>query len=195
MATMMSARDALLAHPSSLSISDLSQFQSKFAMKQIKVGFRQDKPLRELQAVIPSLYEWLIHTVAEDVYGYAVTLPVDLQAVVEYVSILFPGPPFIDIAFGLTIGDATISAVTRKLTLKQYTPAAPIELLVYAHDQPLIQYELWKSTIAPTIVSMIDASIARGHVRRVWIYSIAERRTDRAIKFVYPALPSQDTYT
>lgn len=187
MATMMRAEETLKAFPSALSAADLVMFQSKFAMKQIKVGFRQDKPLRDLQAAIPNLYEWLIHTLPDDAEGDAVPLPVELQAEIEYVSILFPGPPFIDVAFGLSIADATIAAVARKLTNKEYTTIAPIELLVYAHDQPLIQFETWQSTVAVAIVPLIDESIARGHIRRVWIYDIARRKTDQAIRFVYPA--------
>jgi hypothetical protein len=33
---------------------------------------------------------------------------------------------------------------------------------------------------------MIDESIARGHIRRVWIYDISRRNTVQAIKFVDP---------
>ena len=186
MATMMSAREALLVHLSRLPAADSTRFHSKFSQRQIKVGFRQDMPLRDLQDAIPKLYEWLIYTVADDACGEAVSLPDGLLKTLRYVSILFPGPPFIDIAFGITIQDATISAVTQKLVAKRYKTTAPIELLVYAHDQPLIQYEAWQSTIAAAIVPMIDASIARGHIRRVWIYDISRRNTDHAIKFVYP---------
>ncbi len=142
--------------------------------------------LRDIKSAIPGLYKWLIYTVADDVCGYAVLLPEHLLQTLEYVSILFPGPPFIDIAFGITIEDATISAVTQKLVAKKYQTAAPIELLVYSHDQPLIQHEAWESTIAAAIVPMIDESITRGHIRRVWIYDISRRHTDQAIRFVYP---------
>jgi hypothetical protein len=186
MATMMRAREVLQAFPSTLSAPELRRFQSKFAAKQIKVGFKQDRLLRGLESVIPNLYEWLIHTLPDDAYGYAVPLPLELQAEIEYVSILFPGPPFIDVAFGVSIADATIAAVSRKVTVKEYLSIAPIELLVYAHDQPLIQYETWRSTVAAAVIPLMDESIARGHIRRVWIYDISRRKTDQAIKFVYP---------
>jgi len=185
MATMMSARHALHSSLSELCASDLDCLRSKFATKQVKVAFRQDKPLRELAAIIPSLYHWLIHGPYDDLYGYSVPLPADLGAVLEYVSIL-SGPLDIDIAFGVNVVDATISSATSKLVRKLYTTTAPIELLVYAHDQPLIQYEAWRSTIAAAIVPLIDESIVRGHFRRVWIYDISLRKTDQSIKFIYP---------
>jgi hypothetical protein len=74
----------------------------------------------------------------------------------------------------------------REMAGEAYSAIAPIELLVYAHDQPLILYETWRSTIAGAIVPLIDESIARGHIRRVWIYDISRRKTDQAIRFVYP---------
>ncbi len=186
MATMMRARDKLLAFPSMLSAADQLAFQSKFQKKYVKVAFRQDKPQRELEAAIPGLYEWLIQTVPHDVYGYSVPIPRSLQEAIEYVSILFPGPPLIDIAFGVSVADATVPAITRKVELKKYSTTAPIDLLVFAHDQPLIEYERWQETVARSVVPLIDSSIARGHIRRVWVYSVGERRTNRAIKFVYP---------
>jgi hypothetical protein len=92
MATMMSARETLVGHLSTLTISDQLIFQSKFASKEIKVGFRQDKPLRALQAVIPKLYEWLTHAVADDVHSDDVRMPTDLETAIRHVSILSPGP-------------------------------------------------------------------------------------------------------
>ena len=186
MATMMSAREALVGTLSTLPVSDQLKFQAKFASKEIKVEFLQDKPLRDLEAIIPKLYEWLIHVVTDDTHGDSVQMPTDLEMAIRHVAILSPGPPFIDITLKLSMADQTTTAVTRKLTGKQYATTAPIELLVYAHDQPLIQYEAWRSSIAAAIVPLIDASIARGHIRRVWIYSIGERYTERALKFVYP---------
>jgi hypothetical protein len=186
MAKMEAARNALLGHLSTLSAAAARRFRSKFSQREIKVGFREDVPLRDLEAAIPRLYEWLIDTVADDCCGDAIELPEDLRSSLTRVAILFPGPPFIDIAFKMTIQDATISAVARKLETKRYETSAPIELIVYAHDQPLLQYEARRATIVATIVPMIDQSIARGHVRRVWIYDISRRHTPLAIRFVYP---------
>ena len=67
MATMMRTRDRLLAFPSMPSAADQLAFQSKFQKKYVKVAFRQDKPERELKGAIPGLYQWLIHTVHDDV--------------------------------------------------------------------------------------------------------------------------------
>jgi len=187
MSTMMSARDALLAHLSNLPIEDQISYQTKFAMREVKVAFRRDRPLRELHAAIPRLYHWLLRELADDVSGDAVPIPLELNGALEYVSILSPGPPLIDIAFGGSIEDATFAAAARKLTRPRYATAAPVELLLYAHDQPLVLNEQWQSGIFGKIVPLVDESIARGHIRRVWIFSVAERYTDRAIKFVYPS--------
>jgi len=185
METMKAAREALLSHP--LSNGDLRAFQAKFAEKHIKVGFRLDVPLKCLESAVPDLYRWLIYVLPDNEYGYSVPLPTELREAIEYVSVLFPGPPLIDVAYGLNLSDATISVVTRKLTVKRYTTTAPIELLVFAHDQPLINHDLRQPAISAEIVPLIDDSIARRHIRRVWIYDISRRRTDQAIKFVYPA--------
>lgn len=186
MATMMSARQTLLAHTSTLPPPELNRLSTKLSQKQIKVAFRHDRPLRELNAAVSRLYRWLIDDMADDLYGYSVPVPSDLLNAIEYVSILFPGPADIDIAFGLNIIDATISTATRKLVNKTYATSAPIELLVYAHDQPLIAYEQWRPRVVTALVPLIDISIARGHIRRVWIYDISRRKTADAIRFVYP---------
>jgi hypothetical protein len=189
-ATMEGARAALLDYPHTLSRSDQLRFYSKFSAKHIKVAFRRARPLRDLVAVLPALYEWLLESVADDTHGYEVPIPIGFAGAIKRLSILVPGPPLIDIAFSLSMADETISAVSRKLRDKQYTATAPIELLAYAHDQPLIDHDTWAPTVAAAIVPMIDASIARGHIRRVWIYSNPERRTERVIKFVCPPLSS-----
>jgi hypothetical protein len=98
-----------------------------------------DQRSKQVMATMMSARETLIghfHAVADDVHGDDVRMPTDLETAIRHVSILSPRPPFIDIALKLSIADKTTAAVTRKLTGKQYVTAVPIELLVYAHDQP-----------------------------------------------------------
>jgi hypothetical protein len=183
--TMMSARNELLAYPRSLSDSDFGRFEKKFATTQIKVGFRYDKPLRDLQPTVPILYDWLIHSADHRVSG-DVPLPPEIQTGIEFVSFLSSSIPIIDVDFGLTIEDVPLSAVTRKLVHQSYNTDAPVELLAYSHNQPWLPHPSWISKVMQTITPLVDAAAGRGHIRRLWVYKIAERRTDQAIKLVYP---------
>lgn len=114
-ATMMSVRGDLIAHRWALSAADQATFQSKFATKEVQVRFRQDRTLRQLQASIPTLYEWLVHQVADDVSGDIAPPQGALLENIEFISVRSPGPPFIDVAFGLRVQDATVLSAAQKL--------------------------------------------------------------------------------
>jgi hypothetical protein len=63
MSTMMSARDALLAHRATLPFHDQIALHRRFATREVRIAFRRDKALRTLQAVIPEIYRWLLRDV------------------------------------------------------------------------------------------------------------------------------------
>jgi hypothetical protein len=183
--TMMSARAALRAFRSNLSLEDQIALQVRFATREVKVAFRRDVPLRELQAAVPAFYRWLLRDVADDFHGDAASLPSKLQEAIEYVSILL-GPSFIDVAFEVSVTDATLLVAVRKLIHARYETTVPVELLLYAHDQPLVSREAKQSSVFAEMAPLVDESNAKRQIRRVWIFSVAERYTAEAIKFVYP---------
>jgi hypothetical protein len=194
-ATMMGVRGDLIAHRWKLSGADQVTFQTKFATKEVRVGFRQDRALRQLQASIPVLYEWLVHQVADDVSGDIVPPQGALLENIELISIRSPGPPFIDVAFGLRVQDATLLLAAPKLLRDCYKVRSPVELLLYSHDQPFATRESRIESLLAGIAPLVDASIARGHFRRVWVFSVAERYQDSAIKLIYPPWQSSQVPT
>jgi hypothetical protein len=194
-ATMMSVRGDLIAHLWALSAADQATFQSKFSTKEVQVGFRQDRALRQLQASIPALYDWLVHQVADGVSGDIVPPQGALLENIEFISIRSPGPPFIDVAFSLRVQDATVLSAAQKLRRDCYKVRSPVELLLYSHDQPFVTRESRIESLLAEIIPLVDASIARGHIRRVWVFSVAERHVDSAIKLIYPPWQSRQVPT
>lgn len=128
--------------------------------------------MRDLQAVLSVLYQWLIHDLANDICGDAMPIQAYLQEAIEYVSILVPGPPLVDIAFGVSIANATYTAAERKLTRPKYETSAPVELLLHIHDQPLVLNKAALSEVCSRIIPLVDTSNATGHIRRVWFFRI-----------------------
>jgi hypothetical protein len=185
---MSTLREALLEHQGVLIPEDIEQLTRKFALSRVAIGFDYDKPLRELQAAIPKIYTWLIHVVDGKAPGEAVVpvVPTELRGAVRFVH-LQPSPHAeIDVHFSLSLGNTPFSRVSRKLVCNRYSTDVPIELLAYSHDQPWLSDESWIATAKSTFTPLMDDSIRRGHIRRIWVYNVAERRTARAFKMVYP---------
>jgi hypothetical protein len=187
--TMLQAREALLAHQAQLSAPEAAEFRRRYGQSYIKVVFRSGATLRRCVEAIPRLYTWLIRELGEGTYGYVVSLPAPLRISIEAVDILFPGPPMVEVAFGATIHDAVFDAIVKKLDKSPYKTSLPVELLAFGYDQPLLVGDRWEDQRSALVKEAIDEANASGHIRRVWLFSVAERFADTALKFVYPELP------
>lgn len=183
---MEDIREKLLAHQGSLTPMEIERFRRKFAGSRVVIGFRYHKPLRHLQAAVPGIYSWLIHTQDGGCPREAM-VPEGLRGAVEFVFLQPSSHAEVDVYFALSLGDTPLAAISRKLLGQQYDTTAPVELLAYTHDQPWISVESWIAAAKATLTPLVDDAIKRGHIRRIWIYNIAERRTNTAIKLVYPA--------
>jgi hypothetical protein len=161
---------------------ELKALEAKFGRVKLAVYFSLRSKLRERDAALRPLIEWLINDGRYNpLLGDEVSVPQDLRPPVNRVIHYGTSEQF-QLMAGAIVTSTTTHALTslRSKLTKKYPSLPPAELLAYTDKQSWDPYERVKSQIEEIIIDGLGAS----SFRRVWVADISSDRD--TLKFVFP---------